>query len=322
MTVSDRGGGALLWWVAMVASVAIAACGVAALAAGADNPNPYSWPQFSIGVSAVAVGAFVARRRPDHPLGWLLLLAGATAWSSFAGVPVLNWMMVHTPTQQTAFRAILHVAVSGWIVSQGLLIAQVPLAFPDGFGRTWWRRLLLVASTATLAAWALAHSLVWTPEYFGGRPATGYRAWFDDREATFSKAALLASVLCMATMLVATLRATQPERRRQRGFAIAVAVLLAPTVIDLFHTLVHQLPQGLVDTNSTIQVWALAAAPVVLGVGVVRHQLLDIQVIVRRATVYAAVVAVGAGVAHGGHRQVHAIGVRQRTRGDRVVAGL
>ncbi|MFN8019524.1 MAG: GAF domain-containing sensor histidine kinase [Acidimicrobiales bacterium] len=295
MTVDDRRrGGTVLWWAAVVASVAIAACGVAALAAGADNPNPYSWPQFSIGVSAVAVGAFVARRRPSHPLGWLLLLAGASAWASFAGVPVLSWMMVHTPTQQGAFRWILHVAVSGWILSEGLLIGQVPLSFPDGFGRTWWRRLLLAGASLTLAAWALAHSLVWTPEYFQGQPATGYRAWLEDLEPTTSKANLLIAVLCMATMLVATLRATEPERRRQRGFAIAITALLAPTLVDLFHTLVHQLPNGLVDTNSTIQVWALAAAPVVLGVGVVRHQLLDIQVIVRRATVYATVVAAGA----------------------------
>ena len=278
----------------MAISVATAACGVAALAAGADNRNPYSWPQFAIGVSGVFVGGFVAWRRPRHPLGWLMIASGAMAWSTFATVPVISWMMVHTPERETLARAILHVGASGWIVSQGLLIAHVPLAFPDGFRPTGWRRFLLVGASTTVATWAVTHSMVWTPEHFAGQPVTGIRATAEHLESLSSEATLLVAVACMATMVVATLTSTRPERRRQGGFAVAIAALLAPTVVDLYHDVVHQLPPWLVDLSSTFQVWTLAAVPVVLAVGVIRHQLLDIQVIIRRFTVYAAVVVIGA----------------------------
>jgi signal transduction histidine kinase len=278
----------------MVVPTTIAALGVAALAAGAPNENPYSWPQFAMGASCVAVGGFVARRLPRHPLGWLFVLAGAGAWASFAGVPGIAWLIQYRPGWESFIRLLLHIAVAGWIVSQGILITLVPLAFPAGFGRTWWRRGLLVAGVVTVSGWAITHSMVWTPEYFQGQPATGIRLTAEHWEHRMATASVLVSVLAMGTMLLSTIRAEQRERRRQTGFAVATTVLLLPTVVDLVHSAVHELPQWLMDQSTTVQVWALGMAPVVLAVGIVRHQLLDVQVIVRRATLYAGVTIAGA----------------------------
>ncbi|MEX2293528.1 MAG: sensor histidine kinase [Acidimicrobiales bacterium] len=286
----------VVWWAVVVTSASVAALGVAALAAGGPNENPYSWSQFAIGASCVAVGGFVARRRPDHPLGWLVVTAGAAVWTTFAGVPGIAWLIQYRPGWETFIRGLLHLGVSGWIVSQSILIALVPLAFPDGFLRTVWRRALLVSGTVTTAAWATAHSMLYTPEYFQGQPATGIRATAERWENTFAKGTLIVAVLAMSTMVWSTVRAERPERRRQAGFAVATVALLLPTFLDLFHGLVHELPRRLVDDSAAVQVWALAVAPAVLAVGILRHHLLDIQVIVRRATFYAAVVATGAAI--------------------------
>lgn len=283
-------------WAAVAVPVVVAALGVAALADGAPNESPYSWPQFAMGASCVAVGAFVAHRRIRHPLGWLFLVAGTAVWCTFSAVPGIAWLMEHRPGWESLTRVLLHIGVSGWIVAQGVMITAVPLAFPSGFLPTWWRRSLLAVGSTAVALWSVAHSMLWTPEYFQGVPATGFRQTLEDWVPSFSRVALAVAVLAMGTMVVSTLRSDRAERRRQAGFTVATTALLLPTLVDLFHNLVHELPQGVMDEITTFQVWALAAAPVVLAVGVLRHQLLDIQVIVRRATLYSALVAVGAAI--------------------------
>ncbi len=281
---------------AVVASVTLAALGVAATRAlasvGFNDVNPYAWSQLAIGASATFVGAFIAHRRPDHPIGWLLLIAGFTAWSTFAGAPGIAWLMGYRPGWATFTRALLAFGVSGWLVTRGIFLTLIPLAFPDGFDRSPVRRVLRWASTASIATVALCHARVWTPEHFQGEPATGAAKLAERVEPWAWKATALMALASIGLMLA---RALRPDRRTNRGelaFAIAVALLLVPTALDLFNQFAHETSLEL----SGVESWTMFALPVVLAVGILRHGALGITVIIRKATLYAGVVVVSAAI--------------------------
>src|ERR1700741_182416 len=154
-------------------AVAVVTLGLVATASTPPNDNMYAQAQFLIGLSAVSVGTFVAAKRPDHPMGWLLLVAGGAQWITFATPPVMVWLMQHAPGQEQLARWVLHVGISGWIVCRGVFIALVPQAMPDGFARTRAARALLMTSVAAIALAAIGHSHVNTVEYMQGQAPTG-----------------------------------------------------------------------------------------------------------------------------------------------------
>lgn len=297
MSHVDGGGRRSLWLgAAVAASVAIAALGIAATRAlasvGFTEVNPYASSQFAIGASATFVGAFIAHRRPEHPIGWLLLVAGFAVWCTFAGAPGIGWLMFHRPGWEAFTRVLLAFGVSGWLVTRGIFLTLIPLAFPDGFGRGPVRRALRWASTASIATVAVAHSRLYTPEYFDGQPATGTAKLAERVEPWAWKAVALLGVACIGLMLA---RAIRPDRRANRGelgFAFAVAVLLVPTAVDLFNQFVHETSVDL----SAVETWTMFALPLVLAVGIVSRGALGIDVIIRKATLYAGVAVVSAAI--------------------------
>lgn len=140
---------------------------------------------------------------------------------------------------------------------------------------------------------SLAHTLVYRPSYFNGEEPTGlghvglkFEPWGFRAMFAFGAASLL-------TMLVGLARRPAAERRRHAVFGGAVAVLLLPSLNGVYAAFAGR---GFADISDTVEVWAMVALPVVLAIGIVRRGLLDIDVIVRRTTVYACSAGVVAAV--------------------------
>lgn len=275
------------------ASLAALALGVTAVLAYASTPadvhqNPYAGMQFLIGLSAASVGAFVAFRRPDHRLGWVLLAAGAASWLTFASSAVLPWMMLHWPTQETLGRAILHASIWGWIAARGCFVVLAPLVFPWARPRgavarwTWW------AGIAAVAATSIAHSRLWTFEYFAGQPATGTARFAESFLPWGHRAIWVLAVVALTSMVVGIVRSPAPDRRH---LPVAGVLLLfaVPSLGSLGDQAFH-LPA--VAWFDGLELWTSAGLPIVLAAGIVREGLLDIEVVVRRATVFGVVIAV------------------------------
>lgn len=295
MSHVDGGGRrSLLLGAVVVAAVALAALGVASTRAlasvGFTDVNPYAWSQFAIGASATFVGAFIAYRRPDHRIGWLLLIAGLGAWATFAGAPGIAWLMGYRPGWDTVTRVLLGLGVSGWLVTRGIFLSLIPLAFPDGFGHGLVRRGLRWASTASIATVAICHSVVWTPEYFQGQPPAGAAKLAERVEPWAWKATAVMGLVCIGLMITRALRRDRRSNRGELGFAVAVAVLLVPTAVDLFNQFVHQTSLD----SSAAESWTMFAVPLVLAAGILWQGALGITVIIRKATLYAGVAVVSA----------------------------
>lgn len=261
----------------------IALAGTAAIADGVPGSNPYSTAQFVTGLFAVPVGAYLAWHRPRHPIGWLLLVDGIAALLSFFAFGAVGWLIVNAPELEWTARAILRVGVPGWIVSRGVCIALLPQAFWAGFGRDVLARVLLTVSVAAIAVTAVCHSVIWTPEFFQGQPPNGLQQFCLDVQPWADKVTVVAGLVAIVLLVVRLVRAPADEQRRYRWFVGATVVLLAPLVIEAFQ---NSFSTSITDISSTVEVWVSALLPVVLAVGILRHGLFDLQVVVRRATVY------------------------------------
>lgn len=273
---------------ALAVSVAIGAVGVLATASDAPFDNPYATMQFVTGLAGVGVGGFVARRRPRHPMGWLLIVSGAAAWASFAAAPGISWMFVHAPGQEGLTRVLLRFGVSGWIVSRGVCLALLAQAFWAGFGRRLPERVLLGVSVAAIVVTAGCQAVVFTPEFFAGQPPDAWQRRALDLQPMSEKVMLGCAVVAIAALVARTVVAGAADRRRYRWFVVAVVTLLAPIFVETWNALVGPTRVDL----SAYEGWASALLPVVLAIAIVRHGVFDIEVVIRRATIYAVVTVV------------------------------
>ena len=281
--------------VAIGASVVAAIVGAVGLAAYASlsqhADNPYAANQFAVGVTGVAVGGYVAFRRSSHPLGWIVLAGGAFSFMSFAGYSVIGWMLVHARSRFLLAEIVLHSSTWGWIVTRGCFIVLAPLVFPSGWPRARWERVLFVLALTAIAVTCLAHGRLFTFSYFGGVPATG-TARLAERALPWAHRGIYALAMVALVVMVARLvRLDTAQRRRYLPFGLGLVVLAIPTLNSLYS---DAFGHGFWTFTDRLEVWTMVVLPVVLAEGVLRRGALDIDVVVRRTTVYA---VVGAGAA-------------------------
>jgi hypothetical protein len=229
------------------------------------------------------VGALIATRRPEHPVGWLFLGAGLVGAAQLAtGEFAAAFLAASGPS--------VIVAVAAWASSQfqlvvvGLLVGML-VVFPTGRppSRRWW-----------VLAWALAAGTVLAGVGKGLTPAR-YEE-FPGVENPFGITSL-ATVLnwvggvggvlvvggflgALVSLVVRFARARGLERQQLKWFVYAaglgVAVLVLPTPIPDFLE------------------WTLAPVglSVAAAVAVLRYRLYDIDRLISRTLVYGVLTAV------------------------------
>jgi signal transduction histidine kinase len=293
--VTDRSEGRwrLIAVITTIAAFAIGAVGLAAFVTAKQPPNPYAANQFAVGVTGVAVGGYVAFRRPQHPLGWIILIGSACSFASFAGFSTINWLGAHPPRRIGLAKVILASSVWGWIVTRGAFIVLAPFVFPAGWPRARWERAAFGAAVATIALTAAAHGRVFTFDYFAGKPAKGIAHLAEQIEPWAARGTYVLALVALVTMVVRVARLPRGVRSAYAPFAAGLLLLALPTIDSLAADAFHH---DYLRWTDPLEVWAMVALPVVLAIGVLRRGVLDIDVVVRRAAVYALVVAAAAAV--------------------------
>ena len=221
-----------------------------------------------VGVSCGVVGAVVIRYRPDHALGWLLVVEGQLQ----AGSAMLAEYAAHRPALPlTSVAAFIgsYVWLPGMAIAAGLF---TPL-FPDGRPASRrWRPLVWLAASAVAVASA-AFLFVRDAAHPPAIPAA------------IATAGVLGSLTCgiigALGLLVRMVHAAGSERRRIGWFFTAFAVAVTAQVLPV-SPLVPTVAAGLV--------------PVALGVAMVRHRLFDGDRLLNRTLVYSILTVLVAGV--------------------------
>ena len=294
------------------AVVAVALAGVAALtnAAGLlflDFFGGLIVMPLALGTFA-AVGLIVALRRPDHPVGWLFLVAGVF-YAVTLTLTAYSWRaLVATPAGLPAGEIAAWLTSWLWLFATGATLVAVAL-FPDGRPPSARWRPLIGLMAAVLSLTVVAAAFAPTPLYLpvamtngpgaagGGTIPNPFAVGGPLGEALLvlnsltQASAVPMFVAVLAAVVVRFRRSTGIERQQLKWFAFAAAAAIAALAASF------TLPAGPVaDIAWAAGVLSFGLVPVGAGIAILRYRLYDIDVVIRRTLVYGVVVAILAAV--------------------------
>ena len=267
------------------------------------GPRPDSSGETTVAPALIGFalgGALIASRRPDNPIGWLVIgvtltlvaqnfAAGYNESDGRPGTALLSWYE--------------SLAAYLWL---GLGVIFLPLLFPDGrlLSPRW--RWVARAGAAAIVVAVVAHALMPGPLNPGAHPRipnpVGIEPLAGALKALGSAATALAVGVFAATVasMVLRFRRSRGEERLQlKWFALACSVMavgfLLRAIVAAFP---HNAPLQVVGAvGFSLGFLALIVGiPVATGVAVLRHRLYDIDVVINRTLVYGALTATLAGV--------------------------
>ena len=231
-------------------------------------------------IALAAVGGLVAARRPGNSYGWVLL-AVALIWTvngvaaDYAAAALARgWIGVWPATLLTVATALL-----AW----GTFVTFVLLLYPTGTLPTpRWR---WIARGAGLGLLLMVAGMVWTALKVGagesmrvfsaGEPVTesGAAEVLNGIGHFLVFSALIASVI---SLVVRYRRAEKVQRLQLKWFGFGAALVAASILVA-----------PLVGGLAWMEIFAVTAMPVVIGIAILRWHLYDIDRIVSRTLAYA-----------------------------------
>jgi hypothetical protein len=236
----------------------------------------------------LAVGALIVTRRPGHAVGALCLAIGAL-WAVVATSTTLG----EIAAREGWGRGADWIGWPGWlwIVAVGLMGTHLPLRLPDGkLQAPGWRRFARVC-TAAMVLGALAMATAPAQDSSLENPLEGPAG---EGALVVALALLGACILGALGGLVARYRRGDGGTRlRLRWVAAGAAVVVVTdtVAITLLSTVVAD-DSAPGTALAGMRMLGYTAIPIAIGVAILRHRLLDIDVAINRALVYAALTAV------------------------------
>jgi cytochrome b subunit of formate dehydrogenase len=292
---------ARLAWFVCVLSLGLTALSVVliVLLLRSDTPIYYYWLETSmVAVGYSIVGAIVASRLPESPIGWLFcaiaFIFGEVHFSAeYAAYALLE------PTRSLLAGEVL-AWLTSWVWVFGLgLVVFLDLLFPNGrlpsarwrwFARFTAIALLPAAILGALSPGLILSSALQNPLGIEGLPNVSRAI----------EAFMYVLVMFGASSMLARLRhAGRIERQQIKWFAYATAVAISGVILkNTVYPAVNVTWVwwvGLVLTTVGV-----VSSPIAMGIAIFRYRLYQIDLIINRTLVYGSLTAVLAGVYLGG----------------------
>jgi hypothetical protein len=284
--------------------VALTALSLLLMVLNLSRPNTHIfdwWLGNALVVVDATVGAIVASRRPENPVGWLLCLSGvAVGTSSFASQYAIHALLAR-PGSLPAGEALAWIAAWQLPVMIGLQVSYL-LLFPTGRlpSRRWrWTAWLVVAFV--LAGVVLS---AFSPgAYLGSlgpiRNPLGIEGLTGAYKALLYAGAPLLFGAAVLSLFVRLRRAEGLERQQLKWFAYAAA-MFALGIVLIVIPLAIDTPSWFVRAATAVFTAAGTTVPVAIGIAILRYRLYDIDRIINRTLVYGSLTALLAVVYLGG----------------------
>jgi hypothetical protein len=302
-----------LAWSLCALSLVLAALSLWLVALNHSHPNipTYApWLDNTLGALSYApVGALVASRRPDNPIGWLVCLYGLVISLSYFSAEYAIYALLAEPGSLPVAEAL--VWVLSWILPVIIVLSIFPLLlFPTGRlpSRRWrwlaWLTaawMLLTVVTGAFASGALLGVLGPIENPLGIDGLTG----------VYATLLLFVSPLLTAaaafSLFVRLRRAVGVERQQIKWFAYAaVATVSAGTLANVIPRVIDT-PLWFERAGFVLFVAFEPAIPVSIGIAILRYHLYDIDIIINRTLVYGSLTATLLAVYFGGVATTQAI---------------
>ncbi len=232
-------------------------------------------------ITFAAAGALIALRHPQNPIGWLLLLAGGLL---SAIQFLIHYHVVHAIVTGVESDSLLQAATWLdawiWVPIVGSVAIFAILLFPTGrLPSPRWRK---IAWTALAGVVVTAISSMLTPlTDVAGVSVTEWPVLIIFTAAGFGvmSASLVASV---ASLVLRYRRASGTERQQLKWLALAAV----GTGVGWLFYVVSLVATGSEATLSAVPALGFLLIPAAIGVAILRHRLLDIDLLINRALVY------------------------------------
>jgi hypothetical protein len=251
-------------------------------------------PLTAIILPFVAVGALVAWRRPENPLGWVLMgIIGLFLLSTDGGA---YGQLVYQHGRHWPGGPVSLFLEPLWVPALIILPPIAILLFPEGRVATRALRWMLAVYVAAAAVFMLSDWEIVTRAVIDGniqlvpdgdltaidRPP----AWFGAVQTVSLAVVGVCALSWVGVQLLRWRRATGEVRQQVKWLIGGAAIALTCLGIMLFGPASSS--STLVQTAISIALpIGLAALPVSIGVGILRYRLYEIDVIIRKTLVYA-----------------------------------
>jgi hypothetical protein len=237
-------------------------------------------------LTAGAVGAVLASRRPRHPVGWLLLAQGMVMAISAACVGYIVYGLIVRPGALPAANIaarIYPVTIAAVLAAVGFVLLLTPTGSPPSPRWRWWARVSVVVVAVTLLAATIAPGSLdpllqfvsgpMDPQVYGGALRVA------------NQLALLVGVLTVlagAASLVVRFRHARGIERQQLQWVALAGIL---TGLSILATAVL-IAVGEVNLGAWASVFGVAFLPLATGAAILRYRLYDLDRIVSRTLAY------------------------------------
>jgi uncharacterized membrane protein YhdT len=287
-----------LAWALCALSLALTALSLLLLVLNLSHPNTHLYdPWLDNTVTTVffsTVGALIASRRPENPVGWLLCLYGLVITISHFSAQYAIYALLAQPNSLPAGEALV------WIVSWilpiiiGLQVFYI-LLFPNGrLPSRRWRPLAWLTVAFILVG---VISFAFSPGALMGvlgpiENPLGIEGFSNayDKAILFIMAPLLTAAVALSVFMRLR-RAVGVERQQIKWFAYAAAANISAS------TLAYVIP-GVIDTplwfervGFALNIVFIPAIPIAIGIAILRYRLYDIDVLINRTLVYGSLTA-------------------------------
>jgi len=232
------------------------------------------------------VGALIVSREPRNVIGGLLLYGAFTTALSFAGGEVLTWLVSRGSAGALAQTMGL-VSASGWLIGIFPVVFLLPLLFPDGrLPSPRWRPFLwfIVGSIAVLFVSLVLGNQVLTGSNDAAKvPNPLYinaLGGFKIPDLVFAVIYFGSFATSVISLFLRFRGSSGIERQQFKWVAFGfLAAFVAAVLGDLIDD---------PTLNSIVSGGGFLAFPVSIGIAVLRFHLYDLDVVVRKAVLYAA----------------------------------
>jgi len=296
-----------LAWALCVLSLALTALSLLLFILNLSYPNTHLYEPWLdntlIAVFYPTVGAIVASRRPENPVGWLLCLYGLVTSIGYFFAEYAIYALLAQPDSLPAGEAIAWIL--SWVlpILNGLMVFYI-LLFPTGRlpSRRWrwlgWLTVAFVMVGVILAAFSSGALLgilgpIQNPLGIEGFSNIYYKA------VLFTMVSLLTLAAALA-VFIRLRRAIGVERQQIKWFAYAVVATVSAGILAYMIPRVIDTPLWFERVGFALNIAFTPAIPIAIGIAILRYRLYDIDILINRTLVYGSLTATLVAVYFGG----------------------
>ena len=254
-----------------------------------DTPAYFFWPELTVlAIGYSVIGAVIASRLPNHPIGWICCAIGLIAAVDHFGGEYAVYALLAHPEALAGGQAMLWLQGWFWMLFVGLIVFLL-LLFPNGrLPSSRWRPFAW-GSVAVISV-----GVIWSS-------AISPDVRFDAPPSPIQLLVLLLGLVAAASVVVGRRNARGVERQQIKWLLYAGPIWFVGSALKIavFFFMLVEGAWGLWVSYLLVAVGGLGG-PIAIGIAILRYRLYEIDILINRTLVYGSLTALLALVYFGG----------------------